>query len=288
MPQPAADRAPDAPLLDGATLRLDARRVRKLVRDLRHEARRSAGATASDSGATSGVEDDDPKDTLLIDAATNATRTAESDALRPASRPRRLDAMALLRAGIMQDVDAVERAATASGADAGRLSVIAQLAAMPLLRACAVRLRDQIPPGWLEGYCPMCGAWPALAELRGLERNRRLRCGRCAADWSMPVLHCPFCNELHHDRLHSLLPEGHEQTRRVDTCDTCKGYIKTFSSLQPMPLRALVTTDLASVELDIVAQERGYARPSRSAHGISVEIERTTRPARAPSPEVRT
>ena len=245
--EPPADRASDAPLLHGAVVRVDARRARRLLRDLLREAERGAGGA-------------------------DGERPNESAGSALKSRVRRLATASVLEAAIAQDAEGIERAAESAGVDAGRLAVAAQLAATPILRACAARLRERIPQSWREGYCPVCGAWPATAELRGLERSRRLRCGRCASDWAMPVLQCPFCNELRHDRLRSLLSEGDEQTRRVDTCDTCKGYVKTFSTLQAMPPRALATIDLATVELDMVAQERGYARPSRLAFPVAVTI----------------
>lgn len=242
-----ADRASDAPLLHGAVLHVDGRRMRRLLRDLLREAERSAGDAESERG--------------------NAN---EREAPTPTDRVRRLESAPVLRAAIAQDGEGIERAAVRADVDPGRLAVVAQLAATPILRTCAVRLADRIPASWLQGYCPICGAWPATAELRGLERNRRLRCGRCASDWPMPVLRCPFCNELRHDRLRALVPEGDEQTRRVDTCDSCKGYLKSFSALQAMSPRALATIDLATLELDMVAEERGYARPSRP--GFTVEI----------------
>lgn len=244
VPPSVADRAPDVPLLDGATVHVDARRVRRLVRELLREADRSVG----------------------------------EGNVRPPTR-RRLDTLAVLRGGVAQDADMLERSAAAAGVDAGRLAVVAQLAAMPLLRACALHLRGRIPPDWMKGYCPICGAWPALAELRGLERNRRLRCGRCGSDWPSPVLRCTFCDELRHDRLRTLLPEGEEQARRVDACDSCHGYLKTFSMLQPLPLDGIATTDVGSIELDIVAQERGYARPSRPGYPISITVVRDDRQA---------
>ena len=250
--EPATDRASDAPLLHGAVLHVDARRMRRLLRDLLREADRSAVAPGNE-------------------------RANERSAPAPKARVGRLASGSVLKAAIAQDAEEIERAADRADLDVGRLAVAAQLAATPILRTCAARLADRVPEGWSQGYCPICGAWPATAELRGLERNRRLRCGRCASDWMMPVLQCPFCNERHHDRLRSLLPEGNEQTRRVDACDTCKGYVKTFSTLQAMSPRALATIDLATVELDMVAEERGYARPSRPAFAVQVTLGR--RPA---------
>jgi FdhE protein len=234
---------PYAPLLEGASLRVDGRRVRKLVRDLIHTA-------------------DDARD----DEVLWSTRM----------RGRRLDAVALLQAAIVRDQETVARIALRAGIEAEALGVIGQLAAMPLLQACAHRWREHIPSAWTHGYCPICGAWPALAELRGLERSRRLRCGRCASDWPLPVLQCAYCGENHHDRLGTLTPEGESQTRRVEVCYTCKGYLKAFTTLRPMTLRTLAMTDLASVDLDLIAQEREYSRPSQYAHALTVSVSRAS------------
>ncbi len=232
---------PYAPLLEGASIRIDGRRTRKLVRELIHTA-----DDARDAGAQWST----------------------------AMRGRRLDAVGLLHAAIIRDHDAVERIAARAGIDASALAVVAQLAVMPLLHACADRWREHVSSAWTHGYCPVCAAWPALAELRGLERSRRLRCGRCATDWPLPVLQCAYCGEEDHDRLGTLTPEGESQTRRVEVCYTCKGYLKTFTTLRPMVLRTIAMTDLASVDLDLIAQERQYARPSQFAHRLTLTVSR--------------
>jgi FdhE protein len=239
---------PYAPLLEGASLSVDARRARKLVRELIHTAdeAREEGSRAS-----------------------------------PSLRGRRLDAVGLLHAAIVRDHTGVDRIASRAGLDAQTLEVIAQLAVMPLLHACAERWREHIPSAWTHGYCPICAAWPALAELRGLDRSRRLRCGRCASDWPLPVLQCAYCGETNHDQLGTLIPEGESQTRRLEVCYTCKGYLKAFTTLRPMAFRTIAMTDLASVELDLIAQEREYSRPSQFAHLLTVTVTRAPVPGRA-------
>lgn len=234
---------PYAPLLEGATVRVDGRRARKLVRELIHTA-------------------DDARE--------------EGTAWSTGLRGRRLDAVGLLHAAIVRDHAAIERIASRAGIEAQALEVIAQLAVMPLLHECAERWREHVPSAWTHGYCPVCAAWPALAELRGLERSRRLRCGRCASDWPLPVLECAYCGETNHDQLGTLTPEGESQTRRVEVCLTCKGYLKAFTTLRPMTLRTLAMTDLASVDLDLIAQEREYARPARYAHSLTVSLSRAS------------
>jgi FdhE protein len=191
-------------------------------------------------------------------------------------RGRRVDAIALIQAAIARDHGTIEALAASAGVDAQAFEVIGQLAAMPLLHACGQRYQEHIPTEWMRGYCPVCAAWPTIVELRGLERNRRLRCGRCGSDWPLPVLQCAFCDELHHDQLGTLTPEGEPQTRRVEVCRTCKGYLKGFTTLRPMALRLVAMTDLASVDLDLIAQEREYARPERSAFALEVSVTRAT------------
>jgi FdhE protein len=234
---------PYAPLLNGAAMRVDARRTRKLTRELLH--------IVSDAGNGAAVSSSPP-------------------------RGRRLDAVALLRASIVRDEEAIAQLATRAALEPEVLSVVGQLLAMPLLHACAQRWRESVPSAWTRGYCPVCGAWPALAEARGLERSRRLRCGRCATDWPLPLLQCAYCDENHHDHLGTLIPEGESQTRRVEVCYTCKGYLKAFTTLRPMTLRTIAMTDLASVDLDLIAQEREYARPSQYAHALTVSVARTS------------
>lgn len=249
VPEVDVASATEAPLLHGAVIGIDPKPVRRLVRALLHEA------------ASTGDED--------------GVRLAKA-------RARKLDAPGLLQAALARDTDAIDRLGTVAGIapDAlGALVAVAQLAAMPLRHACERRWRDRIPGTWMKGYCPICGGWPVMAELRGIERNRRLRCGGCGGDWPLPVLHCPFCAEVRHDHLGSLLLEGEEQHRRIDICRSCKGYLKTFNVLRPRSLRALATDDLASVELDVVAQEHGYERPSHTGFPMAVTVERAaTRP----------
>ena len=146
------------------------------------------------------------------------------------------------------------------------------LAALPLLHACARALAAHVPPSWQRGWCPVCGAWPALAEMRGIERDRRLRCGCCAADWSLPVLHCAFCDEVDHHRLGFLIVEGETQLGRVETCETCHGYLKTVMTLSTLAPRVLARHDLASVAIDLAVQDRGYARPTRPGWVPNVHV----------------
>ncbi len=174
-----------------------------------------------------------------------------------------IDAAAAIRAAIARDARALEEMAGRCDSSLDAFATVAQVAAMPLLTGAAQTLDAREASEWQRGYCPVCGAWPSLAEIRGIERERRLRCGCCGGDWPLPLLHCAFCDELDHGKLGALQPEGDEQLRRVETCETCRGYLKAVTTYAPLALRTLVLLDLTTVPLDFVAQDRGYARPVR-------------------------
>lgn len=150
------------------------------------------------------------------------------------------------------------------------LGPIAQLAAMPLLHA--LRQAHPTSPSWQHGHCPLCGDWPALAELRGLERERHLRCGRCGSDWRSDA-RCPSCGAR---ELALLVPESDPESRRVETCSACNSYVKTITTIAPIMAEAVPLEDLATVELDLAALDRGYARPpARHAARVTLTAEKT-------------
>ena len=183
-----------------------------------------------------------------------------------------VDPCAAIRAAISRDDRALAEMAERCDASVDAFAVMAQVAAMPLLMSAALALEPRAASAWQRGYCPVCGAWPSLTELRGIERERRLRCGCCSADWPLPLLHCVFCDELDHGKLGALQSEGEEQLRCVETCATCHGYLKSAATYGALSVRTLVLLDLTTVPLDLVAQDRGYARPARPGWAPAIEV----------------
>jgi len=185
---------------------------------------------------------------------------------------RRIDGIALLEAALRYDDAGLDALAQEAGADPSILRVAGQMAVLPLLQACARRLARELPPTWWEGYCPLCGAWPVVAEYTGLERKRQLRCGRCGAGWAIPQLRCVYCDETHHDNLGYLTPEGGEQTRKIEVCNLCKGYLKAVTTVRALAPWAILVDDLTTVPLDIAALQRGYRRPERPGYSLECRI----------------
>ena len=150
----------------------------------------------------------------------------------------------------------------AQGHPADLVMTLLRLALLPFLEQIATQLASwRAHQHWGHGYCPTCGAWPVLAEQRGLEQLRYLRCGLCASSWEMDRLLCPFCATRDHTLLGYFQVEGEEQKQRVATCDACQGYLKLRSTLTPLTTPQLLVEELALVHLDLIAMEKGYILP---------------------------
>ena len=108
--------------------------------------------------------------------------------------------------------------------------------------------------------------------MRGIQRERRMRCGCCGSDWLLPVLRCAFCDELDHQKLGSLVSEGDAQHVRVETCASCRGYLKSITTLGALPFTMLAIKDISTVAFDLAARDRGYARPSSPGWQVRIEI----------------
>ena len=181
----------------------------------------------------------------------------------------RLDPLALFEAAVAGDPDRLDDLARAAGDDRGVLKVVGSIVAMPMLHACRQAWTPLVPAAWAEGYCPICGGWPTLAEARGLDGQRRLRCGRCGGDWRTEWLRCPFCGERGHENLGSLVSEGPEP-QTVDVCERCRHYVKALTALVPIRPEDVFLHDLARLVLDVIALERGYCRPAQKGRRVEV------------------
>jgi len=172
-----------------------------------------------------------------------------------------LDGDVVARAALAGDWESIMAAAPRLDVDEYALVTVLDYASRPALRAGAERVAEalHVEP-WRRGTCPACGAPPLLAELRGKESERVLRCGRCATAWAFPRLACAACGERSHRRLGALHGEGEEEHRRADYCEACKSYVKAVAVLDPLTPAGLIEEDLATVALDLVAVERGYHR----------------------------
>lgn len=182
------------------------------------------------------------------------------------------DVEALFAASIRQVSNPIMATAAARGADPEAFQAIVSLVSVPFLHACGRRWTSGIPDDWMDGYCPVCGSWPAFVEVRGIERSRYLRCGRCGSQWYARALRCAYCGTTDHDELARLLPEKAVTPGAIDACRKCHRYVKTFTRLQGCAPATVMLEDLGTVDLDVAALEQGYSRPEGNAVSIDVAV----------------
>jgi FdhE protein len=210
--------------------------------------------------------------TFTVDARTTVRfvsallETAGVPALSPEA------AVAVLDAAVALDGERLTALAVAGGVDAARLAGLGPLLALPILQACGRTWGGRVDAAWQRAACPVCGAWATLAEARGVEREYRLRCARCGADWPTEPMRCIHCGERHHERLRSLVSEARDDLRRAEICLSCLAYVKTVTTLTACPPLDVGLLDLDTVDLDVAALEHGYGRPSRPAMALETVV----------------
>ena len=119
---------------------------------------------------------------------------------------------------------------------------------------------------WLRRYCPTCGSLPAMAQLVEMDcgRIRLLSCGCCGTRWRYQRTGCPFCENDNDRRLPVLTIKG-ENGLRIDCCEACGGYLKTYEGRGH---ESFLLEDWTSLHLDIIAHDRGLKRLASSLYEL--------------------
>jgi formate dehydrogenase accessory protein FdhE len=108
--------------------------------------------------------------------------------------------------------------------------------------------------------CPLCGGQPMLGVLRpeGDGGKRRMLCSFCLQEWDYRRIFCPACGETDEKKLPVYVAEQFPHIR-VETCETCKIYVRTIDLTKDGHAVPLVD-DLAAIPLSLWAQDHGYTR----------------------------
>jgi len=119
---------------------------------------------------------------------------------------------------------------------------------------------------WLRRYCPTCGSLPTMAQLVGVDPGRRrlLSCGCCGTRWRYRRIGCPFCESADDHRLSALAIEG-EKYLRIDYCQSCRAYLKTYDG---EGRETFFLADWTSLHLDVIARDRGLKRLANSLYEL--------------------
>ncbi len=119
----------------------------------------------------------------------------------------------------------------------------------------------------VPGVCPCCGFLPVASIVRSVGEGdnavanlRYLHCALCNTEWNLVRVKCAACDATEGISYRQLEGDGVKQPEavRAETCDSCKSYLKIVytekGGLDP------VADDLATLALDILIDEAGYAR----------------------------
>ena len=130
---------------------------------------------------------------------------------------------------------------------------------------------NAVTPLDVPGVCPLCGSLPVVSFVAAqtpYQGYRYLHCALCACEWHMVRVQCSQCGAAGRDIAYQSLT-GVAQSDvaadaaavRAETCEHCHSYRKILYQ-EKDPAVEPVADDLASIALDLLLAERGYARAS--------------------------
>lgn len=187
-------------------------------------------------------------DHVVLDAAPEAARDAAANVRAMASETR-FD----LAADILEGAYPIDTVAESLFVAAALQVHLTRLASG--LNAAAVQ-----PPA--EGVCPACGGVPVSSMVVGWTQANKARycaCSLCGTLWNHVRVKCTACGAT--DGMAYSTIEGGSQTVGIETCSTCKSYIKHLQQ-HAEPQLDPVADDVASYALDLLAREQDFRRSS--------------------------
>jgi len=118
---------------------------------------------------------------------------------------------------------------------------------------------------WQRNYCPVCGEKASFSYLRQEDGKRVLICPFCGQEWLYRYLACSWCGNDDHKAIsyfEAVEMPGYE----VYLCDRCHRYLKTFNTKKGIGHDDWVLEDVKTINLDLIAQQKGYYGYSDQAH----------------------
>ena len=152
----------------------------------------------------------------------------------------------------------IHRAATDLGLDEVVLLFLIQNSIKPSIEAVREQLLGELDPEmWRRSHCPVCGSLPSLNLLKGEGGKRYSLCSYCSYQWRIDRSSCAVCGNKEQSSLEYFHGEE-EEAFRIDLCDKCHHYIKTID-YRILEASDPFLEDLATLHLDVVAVQKGYA-----------------------------
>lgn len=125
--------------------------------------------------------------------------------------------------------------------------------------AAALPAQAIAEPGETRALCPVCAAPPVASVIRlGAESGLRyLHCALCESEWHVVRARCTRCDSGHDLAYWTL--DSHDAAVRAESCSDCDHYLKLMDQTRD-PNVEPVADDLATLALDLLIEEKGFAR----------------------------
>jgi len=169
-----------------------------------------------------------------------------------------LDLPRLFRGCLAREREAILEASAVCRVSPPLLEFVLETALRTALEEFAESVEPALVEGWKEGFCPVCGSRPGMAELAGEDGRRFLSCSACSFTWPFTRIKCPYCGSEEAEKLSYF--EAGDGPVRVDVCRSCSRYIKTRDSRKGHAGVPLDAEDLATMHLDLLATREGFER----------------------------
>jgi FdhE protein len=189
---------------------------------------------------------------MLLDCFDDGTIPAPARMAIAGLRERDADAIEALADGFLLGGVASEDVGAALYVAAALQVYFTRLAAA--LPAAALRLLPQ------RGLCPCCGSTPVAGVVGAsgaVPGTRYLHCSLCSTAWNFTRVVCITCGESRSLSLRGIADDA--GVVKAETCDECRSYAKMLYQARDMQVDP-VADDLASLGLDLMVAEAGWAR----------------------------
>ncbi|WP_295641416.1 formate dehydrogenase accessory protein FdhE [uncultured Mailhella sp.] len=144
----------------------------------------------------------------------------------------------------------------------------------PVLRTLAATYDapwDERPASWMQGFCPVCGAFPSIgyldkrvfdeknAFLAGGGGKKHLHCSLCGTEWHFRRGACPSCGKEGSGVMEFLRESKNSRGERIDWCTTCKSYCPVVDLRERDGTPDMDAMALGMMHLDMVAAQKGLS-----------------------------
>lgn len=177
----------------------------------------------------------------------------------------RLDALQALPTPAIEALADRVLAATTLDDDAAYVPFIGAALQVYFTRLAAALESGAVEQCDVPGICPVCASRPVASVVRlGGEQAslRYLVCSLCSTEWNLARIQCSSCitdKGLQYFAATQGDRKATDVATRAEACDECKSYLKIFYQDKDPALEPHAD-DLATLALDLLVDEQGYAR----------------------------